>query len=213
MLHWNGKRQQWSYWSLCKLAIKNSLPLHIAGKSIILFIACSVSQHQCICVLSLVASGYDFTAPFSLWLSSLLFTQPAQKKKSAHHFLIPWPRSVCCASLDPSRTHHSNPPVWLSGCLSCICQCQNTWVMLSINNLISAWENQKLYEVEKKEKNYIMCREGRVPFSKREVIRQLKMVVTWSFEVHFQTSFPYIQAHTIIMDPTPLSLWLHRPLI
>lgn len=203
MLHLNGKRQQRSYWSLCKLAIENCSSY------------CREKYYPVHCLFTITASVYlcPVTCSFRIWLQSAVLTvtvlsavysTSTKKKKSAHHFLIPWPRSVCCASLDPSHTHHSNPPVWLSGCLSCICLCHNTWVIPSINNLISAWENQKLYEVGKKRKNYIMCLEGRVPFSKREVIRQLKMVVTWSFEVNFQTSFPYIQAaHTIITDPTP----------
>lgn len=50
------------------------------------------------------------------------------------------------------------------------------------------------------------CREGNI-FWKRN---WLKTVVTSSFEVYFQTSFPYIHSYTII---NPLSPCLCRPLI
>ncbi len=106
---------------------------------------------------------------------------------------------LCVSRSQPythTHTHHSNPPVWLSGCLCCVCQCHNTWVMLScggINNfnLISAWENQKLSRTSEHE----VKKEGRVLFLIREVLRQLKTVVTWSFEVRFQTSFPHYGTH------------------
>lgn len=75
-------------------SIKYFLPLPSNGKRTILLIAFPLSQHQFIFIPSPVASGYDFTAPFALQLSSLLFTQPPKKRKSTNHFLILTPGSV-----------------------------------------------------------------------------------------------------------------------
>lgn len=166
---------------------------------------------------------------FRIWLHKLVLSLTVlscvYSTSKREHKPLPHPLTqVClrCAS-NPSRIH--TPETLLSD-RDCLCASasvtmhESCWGLGGINNfsLISVWENQTLSRtleyVFKKKKNYIMCEAGRVAFPKRVVSRQLKMVVTWSFEVHFQTSLPHILAYTIIMDPTPPpSLWPRRPLI
>lgn len=140
----------------------------------------------------------------SLWLSSLLFTQPAKEAKATSSFADPALPSKCVIRSLDAHTHHSKSSdliVWLS---VCVCHCHNTWVMrwcTGINNtcLISARENQKSCTSEKYVKLKKMdstCRTGRGSFLKREVLRQLKVVVTQSLEVRFH-------AYSIIIDLTP----------
>lgn len=97
--------------------INISFPLHTAMKGNIMFITCSLLHPQHICVLSVVTSGCDFTALFSLWLSSPLFTQLLKLKKKEQHKPLPQPLTlVClsCASLELSHTHHNNTSGWLN---------------------------------------------------------------------------------------------------
>lgn len=95
------QRSQQSDWFLWKLILQ---PLSS------LLIKC---QHVSVCILPHVASGYEFTGPFSVLLSWLMFTQPARTHKPLPHPPDPG-QTLLYVSRSQTDTH---TPTLLSGCL------------------------------------------------------------------------------------------------